>query len=49
MDDENNAKPYEQMDDLGGPKPLCLDLHPYQVSSSNTLPKTNSLQPENWC
>ena len=28
MDGENNGKPYEQMDDLGG-KPLFLVQHPY--------------------
>ena len=28
MDGENNAKPYEQMDDLGGKPPLFLVQHP---------------------
>ena len=29
MDGENNGKPYEQMDDLGGQIPLFLVQHPY--------------------
>ncbi len=30
MDGENNGNPYEQMDDLRGPKPpLFLVQHPY--------------------
>ena len=29
MDGENNGKPYEQMDDLGGNVPLFLEGHPY--------------------
>ena len=29
MDGENNGKPYEQMDDLGGKNPLFLVQHPY--------------------
>ena len=29
MDGENNGKPYEQMDDLGGFTPLFLVQHPY--------------------
>ena len=29
MDGENNGKPYEQMDDLGGYIPLFLVQHPY--------------------
>ncbi len=32
MDGENNGKPYEQMDDLGGYiSPLFLEGHPYLV------------------
>ena len=29
MDGENNGKPYEQMDDLGGKNPLFLEGHPF--------------------
>ena len=32
MDGENNGKPYEQMDDLGG-FPLFLVQHPYMFCS----------------
>ena len=31
MDGENNGKPYEQIDDLGGKKPLFLGWHPYTI------------------
>ena len=31
MDGENNGKPYEQMDDLGGKPPLFLGQHPYSL------------------
>ena len=27
MDDENNGKPYEQMDDLGGKPPIFGNIH----------------------
>ena len=36
MDGENNGKPYEQMDDLGG-KPHYFRKHPYTSSISNSL------------
>ena len=29
MDGENNGKPYEQMDDLGGFNPLSSECHPF--------------------
>ena len=38
MDGENNgSKPYEQMDDLGGKKPLFLVQHPYPQNHSRLL------------
>ena len=33
-DGENNRKPYEQMDDLGGFSPLFSECHPYTTSPS---------------
>ena len=36
MDGENNGKPYEQMDDLGGP-PLFLVQHPHTWNTIGTL------------
>ena len=37
MDGENNGKPYEQMDDLGGKPPLFLEGHPYIASKQAFL------------
>ena len=36
MDGENNGKPYEQMDDLGGKQPLFLET-PNQLPTSILL------------
>ena len=38
MDGENNGKPYEQMDDLGGETPLFLEtpiISSHQIGSNN--------------
>ena len=35
MDGENNGKPYEQMDDLGGKNPYFLVQHPYVSHPKN--------------
>ncbi len=41
MDGENNGRPYEQMDDLGGP-PLFLETHIWQ---KHILFKLNHVSP----
>ena len=45
MDGENNGKPYEQMDDLGGKTSLFLVQHPHLIFIRNTGNPPVALQP----
>ncbi len=48
MDGENNGKPYEQMDDLGGFPPLFLVQHPSKFTNESHVFSGMILFPQLW-
>ena len=44
MDGENNGKPYEQMDDLGGKPTIFWNIHLFQT----TLAHASKVKMESW-